>query len=323
MKDLPMHSREAESLKNLDTGYNCKSPILLLNYNRPTKTKFSAQAVIKSNPPKVYLFCDGPKATVPKDADKVARVRQLLLDTTVGTESKCLFLEENLGCRNGVNKAIDWFFENEEEGIIIEDDCICSLSFFRYCDELLERYRTDRRVGQISGFNGLGEFCESDASYHFSSFGSVWGWASWRRAWEVHDKEMESFSEVLNSGKLRHAFSDPAEYRSRLSTLEKTHAGLIDTWDMQWVYTRIINRFLVAIPEVNLVFNSGFDMEATHTKDRRSLLVKESHDIKFPLRHPNTFIPSLRFEKALRQHKRRARFARLLRTSYWTRKWES
>jgi hypothetical protein len=128
--------------------------VLFLVFNRLDVTKQVFQAIRQAKPPRLYIAADGARKNKEGEAAKVIAVRDHVLESIDwDCEVKTLFREENLGCKYAVSGAIDWFFEQEEMGIILEDDCLPSQSFFWFCEELLLRYKGDMRVGHIAGYN--------------------------------------------------------------------------------------------------------------------------------------------------------------------------
>jgi hypothetical protein len=187
---------------------------------------------------------------------------------------------------------MSWFFEHEEEGIILEDDCLPSPSFFSFCAELLERYRHDTRIMQIGGNNFENENTRGEYSYFFSNMIYIWGWATWRRAWKLYDYEMKHYNEITDKGYLDDHYDFNYETEHFNYIFQKMHTGDERTsrktvWDYQWQFICKINSGLIIVPETNLVRNLGFGTDATNTKDP----VGMGHDLKlnelaFPLKHP-------------------------------------
>ena len=167
-----------------------------------------------------------------------------------------LFRDKNLGCRVAVSSAINWFFEHEPEGIILEDDCLPSLSFYWFCEELLDRYRDDTRIMQICGSKLSHSKIRDYCSYYFSKYGPIWGWASWRRAWEYYDVEMKLWPEVKNKRIYYNFYNSKKERKYRENIYEKVFSGLINTWDYQWGFAKLINSGLSIIPVSNIVFRT-------------------------------------------------------------------
>jgi len=191
---------QIEKLTVLDyetmNGLYLKTPVLFLVFNRPDTTRRVFEAIRAARPARLFLVADGPRERQPDDKEKCERVRYIATDIDWDCEVKTLFRKENLGCKNGVSSAIDWFFSHVDEGIILEDDCLPTESFFWFCEELLRRYRNDSRVMQICGSNFLRGWQRNNDSYYFSGYGPIWGWASWRRAWIYYDVDMKLWPEV-------------------------------------------------------------------------------------------------------------------------------
>lgn len=263
-------------------------PILLVVFNRPDLTHASLDAIRKAKPGRLYIAADGPRPGNTKDVEACAETRRIIDRVDWDCTVKTLFRDSNLGCRVGVSSAIDWFFEHETEGIILEDDCIPAPSFFRYCDELLERYRSDERVMVISGSNfQRGSHVNTD-SYYFSRYNHCWGWASWRRAWQHYDRDMSLWPAFKAEGRLDE-WSDGkpgfVEYWTRI--FNRAAAGEIDSWAYRWTFSCWAHNGLTCLPAVNLVSNIGFDDRATHTKSSGSWQAAlQADELPFPLRHP-------------------------------------
>jgi hypothetical protein len=201
------------------------------------------------------------------------------------------FSDVNLGCKNRVASGIDWVFEQVPEAIILEDDCIPHPTFFRFCEELLERYRDDERIAMISGDNFQFGQKRGDASYYFSRYTHIWGWASWRRAWKHYDRKAGIWPQFRDGGFLRVLVKDHDEYAHWCKVFDGVHKGEIDTWDYQWVLTSWSQGQISVIPNTNLISNIGFGVDATHTTGVSVLANMKIDEIEFPLQHPVIFLP--------------------------------
>jgi hypothetical protein len=266
--------------------------VLFLVFNRLDTTKQVFEAIKEAKPPRLYIAADGARTAKADEAEKVTVVRDFILQNIDwDCDVKTLFREENLGCKYAVSGAIDWFFEQEEMGIILEDDCLPSQSFFWFCEELLERYKDDMRVWHIAGNNfHFGWKRDEDYSYYFSYYGSIWGWASWKSRWQSYDVGMRNYKEIKSKNYLWDVFGNQEEANFRISNFDEIKNGL-NTWDFQWAYTRFINSGLSIVPIENLVKNLGFGEDATHThskNDRRANM--NIVDLKFPLNNQKNII---------------------------------
>lgn len=282
-------------MKVLDT------PILFLIFNRPDTTVQVLQEIRKAAPSRLYIACDGARKHKEREKEKVQETRDLVLkNIDWECEVKTLFRDNNLGCKEAVSNAITWFFENEEMGIILEDDCLPSQSFFPFCKELLIKYKDDSRIWLIGGTNFLSKFhLENSPKYYFSKYDRSWGWASWRRAWKNYDKKLSLWPEIKNANVLKNILYSDKEAKMYNHIFEQTYQGKIDTWDYQWLFTVLINNGLSIIPETNLISNIGFGGEATHTFNGEHPYANLNRgEVLFPLEHPNAIIPD--FEKDIR-----------------------
>lgn len=239
------------------------TPVLFLVFNRPEHTRRVFEAIRVARPPKLYVAADGPREGVPADSIKVKDVREYILShIDWHCEVKTLFRSNNSGCKYAVSSAIDWFFDNEERGIVIEDDCLPNQSFFSFCEELLEKYKDESRIWHISGTNFQNRKTRGEASYYFSALSSVWGWASWRRAWKYYDVEAGYAAKEDFLG--RYWRGESLRYWE--TVLQKLRKREINTWDYQWNFALWANGGVAIVPNVNLVSNIGFGQDATHTR---------------------------------------------------------
>jgi len=262
------------------------TPILFLVFNRPDTTKRVFEKIREALPPKLYVAADGPREEREGEADKCEQVRHIATNVDWDCEVKTLFRDKNLGCKHAVSGAIDWFFENEEMGIILEDDCLPNDSFFQFCEELLHRYKDEKQVMTISGDNFQPER-RTENSYYFSKYMHCWGWASWRRAWEYFDLEMEEWPHLKNKNFLSEQFSSKSAQDYWRNIFDRVHAGEIDSWAYIWQYAIWIQKGLNILPEENLVSNIGFGEGGTHTKsDNSESSNMKTEELVFPLTHP-------------------------------------
>lgn len=268
------------------------TPILFVIFNRPAVTKQVMGAIRQAKPARFYIAADGPRRNKESDEENCIKARTIVQEVDWDCEVKTLFQDENLGCGIAVADAINWFFEHESEGIILEDDCLPAPDFFPFCHELLDRYRNDNRIMAISGCNLVPEQLRStEYSYTYSNHNNIWGWATWKRAWKLYDFEMSDYKKVKEMGYLKNSFSSSYEYDYFEWVFERTFLFPTITWDYQWEFTRRINSGLTILPQKNLISNLGFGEDATHTTnpaDKSSKLKLES--LAFPLLHPEFMI---------------------------------
>lgn len=271
-----------------------ESPVLFIVFNRPDTTQVVFNAIRTARPPRLYIAADGPRTNVEDDERKCLEVRKTFDHIDWPCTVNLLYREKNLGCGIALSSALNWYFSAEPEGIVLEDDCLPSQSFFWYCQELLERYRHDTRIMHIGGNNFLNGWRRSQRySYYFSRSGHIWGWATWRRAWQYYDLYMSLYRELKTRGFFDHFFLNRLEKFYRFRKFDRISNGQIDTWDYQWDFARYIHSGLAIVPEKNLVRNLGFGAGATHTTGDGPYSRLEAEEAEFPLRHPDYVLRDL------------------------------
>lgn len=272
--------------------------ILFLVFNRPETTSKVFEAIRLARPARLYVAADGARSDRDGEEQRCAEVRRIATAVDWPCELRLLFRDRNLGCRQAVSSAITWFFENEPEGIILEDDCLPDPSFFPYCRALLERYRHDPRIMVITGNNYQETMQDYSASYYYSIYNHCWGWATWGRAWKLYDHDLSCFHPIT-AKHLLHQLSDEPEFeRFWCDVLNRVKAGQIDTWDYQWTWSCWLHDGLTCTPSVNLVSNIGFGDNATHTKNPQSRLANlPTQPIGLTLTAPSEVRPAKRFDE--------------------------
>ena len=259
---------------------------MFIVFNRPAPTLQVLKQIRKAKPKLLFVAQDGPRLGNEDDRHKVKKVLELIKET-VDWDCKIEYLvrETNLGCRRAVSEAINWFFEYVDRGIILEDDCFPEQSFFRFCDETLDFYQNDPRIGAICGTR-LGKTKSSESSFSLSFYGGVWGWATWKNRWQTYYKSHSKWNSPFVLYKICSCFSSRNEFLNVMNVLAATRNH--DTWDFHWFFTRLANRFLTVVPRVNLISNLGFGKEATHTTGTNEDLAElpiSPHE--FPLQFPD------------------------------------
>lgn len=274
-------------------------PILFLVFNRLDTTREVFQTIRQAKPAKLYVGCDGPRKSKEGESKKVADVRDFILSNVDwGCEVKTLFRDENVGSREAVSGAIDWFFDNEEAGIILEDDCLPHQSFFPYCGELLDRYKSDERIMCISGNNFKPGKFETENSYFFSEMPLTWGWATWRRAWVLFRDAVPLYQATRNRKLKLSANQRASDMWWR--RIDKTIRKEVDAWDYLWTFVILANNGLTVIPKNNLVQNIGIGhAQASNTMKVKKIYMLPADEIHFPLTHPLVIRSNYRFEEAM------------------------
>lgn len=248
-------------------------------------------AISPARPSRLYVAVDGPRQARPDEAALCRQTRDCVNKIDWPCEVKTLFRDENLGCKYGVSGAITWFFENEEVGIVLEDDCRPTVDFLRFATEMLARYRDDKRIGAVCGFNFFNLQSDKSATYHFSSHMDVWGWASWRRVWKEYDVDVngnyDRLLDIINESK-----ATPYYKRFYKGLLNAVASGL-STWDVQFSLLFIEKNYLSVVPKVRLVANAGLaDIRASHTGGwiYWEKEWSKAGSIDFPLVHPHEIV---------------------------------
>lgn len=266
------------------------TPVLMLVFNRADTTARVFEAVRRARPRRLFIAADGPREHVATDAQGCRDTRAIIDAVDWDCEVHTLLRKRNLGCKVAVSSGITWFFQHVEEGIILEDDTLPVAGFFPFCQALLEHYRDDPRVMHIGGNNFQLGARHGNGSYYFSLFNHIWGWATWRRAWNTYDPSLHAFGRLRRNGVLERLFSDGGSRAYWARQFERTAAGQINTWDYSWTMSVWNNGGLAILPEVNMVSNIGFGREATHTTGDSRLALLPVEEPR-PLCHPDGMEP--------------------------------
>ena len=276
---------------------NSNTPVLFLVFNRPETTQKVFEAIRLVKPQQLFIAADGARPNIPGEKELVEEVRNIVKNIDWPCEWYTLYRQEHLGCGKAVSEAINWFFNYVEKGIILEDDTLPNQSFFEFCELMLDKYKEDERIAHINGANfQLGEKW-GKSSYFFSNYPMVWGWATWRRAWQQYEYQMENYPQTSK----QEDFWDLLNSRGEINYWEnifqtmyngfKSGINAKDTWDYQWIYTCWKNKWLAITPNINLVTNLGFGEGATHTKEESLVSYLPNSELKEMI-HPNKIIPN-------------------------------
>jgi hypothetical protein len=270
------------------------TPVILIIFRRPDLTEQVLRCIERARPAKLFVVADGPREGHPEDVEQVLAARALIDTIDWPCEVYRNFSDINLGCGLRPATGISWAFEHVDRAIILEDDCVPDDSFFRFCDELLERFEDDERVMQISGNNFQFGHKRGEASYYFSRFGICWGWATWRRAWKHFDFELKGWGELRDRNWLEAHLGDAVAgeiFREIFESAHKSH-GRVDYWDYQWTFACWTQNGLSISPNCTLVTNLGCRPDGTHTKSANSKIARLATEaMDFPIRHPNFVMP--------------------------------
>jgi hypothetical protein len=261
-------------------------PILLVIFKRKETSLQIIRAIAKVKPRKLYISQDGPRNT--NEETEVVETRKAVLSKidwecklTVWTHKK------NLGLKKHIPEAFDKFFENEEMGIYLEDDTLPCEEFFYFQEELLKKYKDDKRIFSISGTNFYPKLVSSKDPYYLSKIGDIWGFGLWRRSWKLYNSEMNDFDEVSKTQKYKNYFFNK-KYKFYLESFWKAIiGGKLDSWAMQLVYAAIKNDMYFISPSVNMVNNIGINKKASNVSIQSYY---QSYGNPFPMNHPKELI---------------------------------
>jgi hypothetical protein len=264
-----------------------KTPIIFCIFNRPELTAQVFNTIRQIGPEHLFIIADGPRLDHPEDESLCAATREVVEAVDWPCQIKRNFSSVNLGCRERIVSGLNWAFEQVEEAIILEDDTLPDLSFFAYCEEMLQRYRDDPQIMMISGYNGLGNWPTPDnASYFFTRYGNIWGWATWRRAWQLYDCSLKRYQNWDIEGKLKQNLVNSEQIAHLSWRFNFLLRKSINSWDLQWLLICVLQGGLCAVPRVNLVRNIGFGVRALHTTNENDPRNLPHFSLPQPIIHP-------------------------------------
>jgi hypothetical protein len=273
------------------------TPVALFIFNRPHTTAAVFEAIRQAQPQQLLIVADGPRGDRPGEEEQCQAARAIVAQVDWPCQVETCYAEQNMGCQQRLVSGLDWVFDRVEAAIILEDDCLPHASFFPFCQELLDRYREDLRVGMISGQNNLGGYRRNGDSYYFAQIPYIWGWATWQRSWRRFQLQMEAWPTMRDRGWLADALVERGMVGSWRSTFEHHYEGFFDAWDYSWTFTSLTNNWLNPTASVNLVSNIGFGPGATNTHATESPWANVPvAAMGFPLQHPAFFLPDRRSE---------------------------
>ncbi len=291
---------------------NCSNvPVLMVFFNRAEPLKQVFQAVKEAKPSKLFLAQDGAREGNAADLENIEKCRQVVSQIDWDCEVFYNYSDVNLGCGRRMSSAISWAFESVDRLMILEDDCVPAGDFFPFCEELLEKYKDDTRVGLISAMNHLETYDNiSHDSYIFCNSGAIWGWATWKRCWETYDFEM-GFVDKLDVFEKIKTWNYPSYYKRSLLSQGKDRVKTLkegkklSSWTFQCTMNRLLNHQLVIVPAVNMISNVGLTSDSTHASGSLKLIPKglrrvffmPVHNIQFPLTHPEYICCDDSFDK--------------------------
>lgn len=262
------------------------TPVVFILFNRPDTTSRVFDAIRLARPSQLLLIADGPRPDRPGEAESCAKARRVVEEIDWPCKVLKNYSDVNLGCKKRISSGLDWVFEQVEEAIILEDDCLPDETFFRYCQDLLCYYRYDERIAHIGGANFQFGNRRTEHSYYFSRYSHVWGWATWRRAWLNYDVDLALWPELREGNWLCDLLGDGRLVAHWMDIFDRLYRAEIDTWDYQWSFSCMVNGCLALIPNVNLITNIGFGPDATHCSETNMMAEVANSPMAFPLVHP-------------------------------------
>ncbi len=241
-----------------------KTPVVLFVFNRPDCTEKTMESIRAAKPERLYVIADAPRQEHASDVNSCAMTRAVI-DRMIDwpCDLRRHYAEINLGCGQSIPSGLDWVFNHEEQAIILEDDIVADTSFYTFCQEMLNRYRQDSRIYQIAGYNQFHYRPRNHADYFFTSYSPIWGWATWRRAWNQYSRNITSDRAVIES--IQNNTLSVTEAESLIDILTMIETGQLDSWAYHWWAHCLIRDGLCIVPSKNLIRNIGFGTGATHT----------------------------------------------------------
>lgn len=252
-------------------------------FNRIETTRKVFEVIREAKPPRLYIIADAARKSVSGEKEKVDAVKKYI-ESNIDWECEVFqnYASENMGCGRRIPDGINWVFKREEQVIILEDDCVPEPSFFRYCEEMLNYYKDDERILMISGNNPCANCHISSEDYLFTKVPFIWGWATWKRAWNLYDFDLKSYPENCKNKIFKQIFPLKA-YWTYMAEFEAVYRHRFDAWDYQWLYAGIIHDKLCITPTENHVMNIGICEDSTHTNELPKWMTAETKPVHFPI----------------------------------------
>ena len=262
-----------------------KVPILIIIFNRPELVQQLFNEIKKQKPKYLFISCDGPRENRSGEIELLNQSKAVFNQIDWDCEIKTQYRNENWGAGKSISDALIWFFNQVEEGIIFEEDCLPHQDFFPYCEELLQKYRTNEQIMFIGGNNFLKE-TKSKYSYYFSAYPHIWGWASWKRIIDGYSFDLKNVSKKDFRDAISNYNFSWSEKRVWFDKFRRIQMGQINSWDYQLTYNIWSKNGISIIPSLNLVRNNGFGSNAIHCKDQESDFANLEINKILPLNHP-------------------------------------
>jgi hypothetical protein len=291
----------------MNNNYKTTVPVALVFFSRPDVLKLTFEAIREAKPSTLFLIQDGSRSGNLNDEIKIQECREIVKNIDWDCKVFRNYSEENMGCGMRVFSGISWAFQHVDRLAIIEDDCVPSLDFFKFCEELLEKYKDDERIDMISGMNNLGFFDKTPYDYFFTLYGTIWGWATWKRVWDTIDYKMNWLNDTDATRLIENLHGKDRikigreKYRL-LNSNEK-----LTSWSYQRGINALLNSRLAIVPKFNLITNVGLTENGANSlnsikftpKGLRSVYYMKTYEINFPLKHPKYIINDIEYKRKL------------------------
>lgn len=281
-------------------------PVAIIFFTRPDKLKEVFEQVRKAKPNKLFLIQDGPrKNNYEEDLANINKCREVVENIDWECEVYKDYSETNLGVGKRPATGISWVFENVDKAIILEDDCVPDLSFFKFSKEMLDKYEANEKIMLISGMNLLEEY-NNNYSYTFSKACTIGAWATWKRVWEQYDFEIKKFDDRTIKKKLKKeiVFKNVIDLKFwawNLTREKIKHNERLQWWDYQLSFLLYLNSGLGIVPSKNLIKNIGFGEGASNVSNKEDGLhfnIKR-YKIESKLNHPKEIKWDYEFDKEI------------------------
>lgn len=264
-----------------------ETPVVFIVFNDPDATRQVFARIAAARPKRLLLIADAPRPNRPGEAELCKEVNKIVSAIDWPCKVEANVAETNMGPGPRIISGINWVFSLVEEAIILEHDCLPDPSFFLFCSEMLELYRDRPQIAYVTGFNPLDKSFPLRYSYYFTSVSFLWGWATWRRAWQQYDEHLESWPQVKQDGLLSLIFPDKKVVGYWSKVFDRMHDGRgPNTWDYQFTYTCWTRNWLSILPRRNLIQYIGFKLQAVHTTGPDPDRDLAASSLSFPLVHP-------------------------------------
>lgn len=272
-----------------------KTPITVIIFNRPNHAAKLRDLLRNEESRELFVVSDGARPNIPGEVELVEACRKIFTDWS--GKINCNFADHNMGCKSRVSSGLTWVFDQTVRSIILEDDCLPHPDFFSFVDELLDKYENDTRVMSICGTNVFSDRDYFSWSYCFSKYQNCWGWATWKRSWDLFDHNLSGLQLAKEAGLLRKHLCSRRASMYWHYMLENVRDGHINSWAYIWTFTGFLYHGLHVIPKFNLIENAGFGKDSTHTNLVPSYLSNSTKPLNFPLFHPPSVSSHAKYDK--------------------------